>query len=166
MRKLAKAFIIVLISSFSLPAAVKAETVTKINDLIENAKILNGQELTIEGEAIGERMKRGDFSWVNINDGSNAIGIWLSNSKAAKINFFGNYANSGDIVKITGIFYRACKEHGGEADYHATSLEVIKSGHLVDIQISVPKIIAATVLTGLTLILFGIFKRSMAKKIN
>jgi hypothetical protein len=79
--------------------------------------------------------------------------------EADKIKFYGDYKNIGDTVTITGVFYRACKEHGGEADFHARSLEITETGHSVDIPISIPKVIAAAVLSVITLLLFVVFKR-------
>jgi len=139
--------ILFIVSSFSLN--VKAAEITDINDLIENAKELDGQEVTVQGEAIGESMNRGDYSWVNINDGSNAMGIWLSISEAEKLTYFGDYKYKGDIVKITGVFYRACKEHGGEADLHSKSIEIVENGYLVKEDIPNAKIIVAVVLLAL-----------------
>ncbi len=159
MHKSIKALIVILILLSPLPVTAKAETITKTNDLIENAKTLDGQKLTIEGEAIGERMIRGDYSWVNINDGSNAIGVWLSNKEAEKIKYYGNYKNIGDTVRVTGVFYRACKEHGGEADFHATSLVVNEIGHSSNIKLSISKMIAAVLLSGAALILFMVFHK-------
>lgn len=141
------AFIVSL--SINVKAEVDTETTvetTDINTLIENAKELDGKEVTVQGEAIGERMDRGDFTWININDGTNAIGIWLSKSDADKILNYGNYKYKGDTVKITGIFNRACTEHGGEADVHNNSIEIVKLGYQVTEQISSVKIITAIVL--------------------
>ncbi len=153
MRKLLKTLIIMFVLlAFPLTLNAYAEDVTVINDLIENAKKLNGQEVTVQGEAIGEVMNRGDYSWVNINDGTNAIGIWLSKSDAEKIKYYGNYKNKGDTVNITGIFNRACKEHGGEADVHSNSIEIVENGHNVKEQLSSQKIITAIVLTLITLL--------------
>lgn len=149
MCKYIQALILVFALIVSLSINVKAEEnteITDINTLIENAKELDGQEVTVQGEAIGERMDRGDYSWVNINDGTNAIGIWLIKSDADKILNYGNYKYKGDTVKITGIFNRACTEHGGEADLHNDSIEIVKQGYQVTEQISSVKIITAIVL--------------------
>ena len=43
------------------------------------------------GEVIGDVMVRGDFVWVNINDGENAIGVWLDKELAREIQFTGSY---------------------------------------------------------------------------
>lgn len=158
MRQFIKTLIILFVLIFSLPATVRAE-VTKINDLIENAKELDGQEVVIQGEAIGESMSRGDYSWVNINDGSNAIGVWLSSAELEKIKYYGDYKHIGDTVKITSVFYRACKEHGGEADLHAISFEVVEKGQPVNISVSISKIIVATILSTVAFFLYLIFRK-------
>jgi lysyl-tRNA synthetase class II len=164
MYKFIKALMVLFIITFSLPTTAKAEEITKINDLIENAKDLDELELVIQGETIGECMKRGDYSWFNINDGSNAIGIWINSAEVDNIKYYGNYKNIGDIVKITGIFYRACKEHGGEADFHATSLEVVESGHPVNIAVSIPRSITAAILSIVALFLYVVFLKVKARR--
>jgi hypothetical protein len=149
----------------SLSLNVKAEDVTEINNLIENAKELDKREVTVQGEVIGERMDRGDYSWVNINDGTNAIGMWLNKSEAVKILHYGGYKYKGDTVKITGIFYRACKEHNGEADLHnIKAIDIVEEGYPVKEQISSVKIITAAVLfTFALLFLLYIFKQIKLK---
>ncbi|MGB7604815.1 MAG: hypothetical protein WBL93_04995 [Lutisporaceae bacterium] len=164
MYKLLKALIIILLLTFPLSLNVKAEDVMNINDLIEKAKELDRQEVTIQGEVIGERMDRVDFSWININDGTNAIGIWINKSEAVKISHYGNYKYKGDIVKITGTFHRACAEHGGEADLHNKSITIVEDGHPVKEQISSAKIICAAVFTSLALLMYVIFIKVVIKK--
>lgn len=147
MGKFIKTLVIILLLAFPLSLRVNAESVININDLIENAKQLDGQQVIVQGEAIGERLDRGDYSWVNINDGTNAIGIWVKKSEAEKISFYGNYKHKGDIIKITGIFHRACTEHGGEADLHSSSMVIIEEGHAIKEQVSDSKIITTIILT-------------------
>jgi hypothetical protein len=166
MRKYIKALIIVLLLTAPLSVNVKAESLIDINELIENAKELDEHEVTVQGEAIGERMDRGNYSWININDGTNAIGIWLSKSDADKVLNFGNYKNIGDTVKITGIFYRACKEHGGEADLHSNSLEIVEKGYKVKEHITSVKIISAAILIPIALFMLTLYmKMQKAKRI-
>lgn len=143
---------------------VKAESKTTINDLIENAKKLDGKVVTIQGEAIGECMDRGEYSWVNINDGTNAIGLWLETNKAIKISRYGNYKYIGDTIKITGIFHRACTEHGGEADLHVNTLKVVNTGYLVYEKIPLLKIIGAIILVPVAFVFLVIFKKMVIKK--
>lgn len=165
MRKCMETLMIACIIVFSLSLNVKAEDITELNTLIENAKEMDGQEVTVQGEVIGECMDRGDYSWININDGTNAMGVWLSKSEAEKVLNYGNYKYKGDTVKITGVFNRACAEHGGESDLHSNSIEIVEQGHRVNEQLSSVKIVTAIVLAGFaTLMLLGSLKFIKVKK--
>jgi hypothetical protein len=44
---------------------------------------------------------------------------------------FGGYRRQGDGVRVTGTFHAACREHGGDMDIHAASLEIVREGHAV-----------------------------------
>lgn len=149
-------FVLLIFASFSVN--VEAEDITSINNLIENAKEFDEQEVLIQGEAIGERMDRGNYSWININDGTNAIGIWMNKKDAEKVEFFGNYKNKGDKIKIYGTFHRACREHGGEADLHLSSIEITEKGNQIDEQISNNKVIVASSLFLLAVLFLLYFK--------
>ena len=131
MRKTLGTLMILSLLTFLIPLNVKANEIIDINTLIEQAKELDGQKITVQGEAIGECMDRGEYSWININDGTNAMGIWMDTKEAANISFYGNSENKGDTIKITGIYHRACKEHGGEADIHNITSEIVNVGNPV-----------------------------------
>jgi hypothetical protein len=135
-------------------------------ELIEHAKDFEGKTVYFRGEAIGDIMKRGNFAWVNVNDGANALGIWLETGLAKKINYTGSYKAIGDTVLIVGRFNRACLEHGGDLDIHAESLAIIKTGNAVEEKINAQKYKAALGLLGVALC-FGILRilrRSPRKK--
>lgn len=97
-------------------------------DLISNAKDLDGKTIIFEGEAIGNLMNRGNFAWLNITESGNAIGVWLPKILASKIKFTGGYSIRGDLVRVEGIFNRACIEHGGDLDIHAAKLIILNYG--------------------------------------
>jgi len=99
-------------------------------ELINKAKLYDGRVVYYEGEVIGDVMKRGANGWVNINDGQNAIGVWISTSLLKDINYTGSYKAFGDRVEVTGVFQRACLEHGGDLDIHAQTIRKINSGRL------------------------------------
>lgn len=120
---------------------VFAADITPINDLIEKAKEFDGKTVTVQGEAIGEVLPRGIYSWVNIHDGTNAIGIWIKSTETQKITHMGDYKHKGDTVMLTGVFRRACAEHGGESDIHSDSFKVTQIGSDVTHPISASKII-------------------------
>jgi hypothetical protein len=133
------------------------QTPVRINYLIEHAMTRDQQTVIIQAEAIGEVLERGDHAWINVNDGGNAIGVYLTIDQAKQIKVFGGYANIGDTVKIIGTFNRACIEHGGEMDIHATSITVIKSGQPTTHEVSSLKFVMSIIL--LTIALAGLYLR-------
>ncbi|WP_207648750.1 hypothetical protein [Clostridium homopropionicum] len=135
----------------------RAEEYTNYNDLIENGKTLDGRMVEIKGEAIGEAMTRGNFTWINISDGSNGIGIWVKNEDANKIKTFGSYKYKGDIIKVSGIFKRACSEHGGDMDIHEESLAIESIGYKVDRSLENSKVFKSLFLSAATLVLLGVY---------
>jgi hypothetical protein len=96
--------------------------------LIENARLLDGKKVTYRGEAVTAVMKRGEYAWVNVNDGDNAIGIWCKVSMLEPLRFLGDYKHNGDILEAEGMFNRACPMHGGELDIHANKIKFLKTG--------------------------------------
>lgn len=137
-----------LILLFTVPVHASKWT---INELVENADLLDGVVVTIEAEAIGEVLERGDFAWVNINDATNAIGVYVPIAEAKKIKIFGDYKHTGDTIRFSAIFYNACDEHGGEMDLHASSITIVKSGSMTDHPIDPMKVVLFGFLAFLTL---------------
>ena len=97
-------------------------------DLINNAKEYDGKSVVYTGEVIGDIMVRGDYAWINVNDGESAIGIWLEKGLTQGINYTGSYKSKGDWIEISGVFHRACSEHGGDLDIHAQGIRKINGG--------------------------------------
>lgn len=167
MRKTLKPiFLAALFTACFAISADAAETIG-INNLINNAETYDKQTVTVAGEAIGEVLERGEYAWVNINDGTNAIGIWMTKADAKTIGTFGDYKHIGDTLKITGAFSRNCTEHGGDVDIHCAALEIVKSGYLVKEKISETKAITAVgLLFAALLIAYIYFKALRTKKIE
>ena len=109
-------------------------------ELINDAKQYDGKVVTYEGEVIGDIMKRGGYTWLNISDGRNAVGIWIDSSSTKDIAYAGTYKSKGDKVKITGIFHRACIEHGGDLDIHAQTIHKISSGEQISYDLNLKKL--------------------------
>lgn len=130
-----------------LPFYCYCQPVTS-TELIINARQYDGKEVVYSGEVIGEVMRRGGNAWANINDGNNAIGVWLDNGMAENIGFTGSYKSKGDFVEITGVFNRACQEHGGDLDIHARSLRKLSSGRALTENINSGKIRTAVIFLG------------------
>lgn len=146
-----KALIIMLNLLFCLSPSVLAADATELNQLVENPETMDGRVVTVLGEAIGEAMERGDYAWININDGTNAMGIWMTLDQAQSVKVFGDYKHAGDQVEIIGVFNRACTEHGGEMDIHCQQLEIVRPGFDTPEDISIRKVVLALVLSGLAL---------------
>lgn len=123
-------------------------------ELIKNAKQYDAKAVTYEGEVIGDVMIRGDYAWINVNDGVNAIGIWIAKDLTKGILYTGSYKTKGDWVEISGIFQRACPEHGGDLDIHAQSIGIIQPGRAVNIRLNPDKKNFVLVLLGIIFIIW------------
>src|SRR5450756_1940772 len=55
-----------------------------------------------------------------------SMSVWAEKIDSEDIKILGGYKNKGDRVMVTGVFNRACHEHGGDTDIHAFSVEVIR----------------------------------------
>ncbi len=108
-------------------------------ELINNAKQYDGKVVVYEGEVIGELMRRGEYVWINVNDGSNAIGIWLHRDLTKDILYTGSYKSKGDWVAITGVFHENCLEHGGDLDIHAQAIHTVSSGKVTSEKLNFAK---------------------------
>ncbi|MEW5758827.1 MAG: DNA-binding protein [Candidatus Omnitrophota bacterium] len=123
-------------------------------DLIANAKEYDGKIVAFEGEVVGDIMVRKEYAWLSINDGLNAIGVWIKKDLIRDILYIGNYKVKGDLVEITGKFNRACPEHGGDLDIHAQSITKINSGKNISYILDVKTIFLAVGLFFLILLIF------------
>ncbi|MEG1809562.1 MAG: hypothetical protein RR244_06910 [Oscillospiraceae bacterium] len=111
------------------PMAGAESAVVSSTELIENAKEYDGRTVTFCGEAVGDILPRGENAWVCVCDGNNsATGVYVRAELAKEIEHLGKYGVTGDSVRVVGVFNRACSEHGGDFDIHASSFEIIKSG--------------------------------------
>lgn len=97
--------------------------------LIEEAGALDGQEIVLMGEVIGDILGAGDHVWLNVSDGRTAVGAWTPRVLALEVRVPGRYAQRGDTVRVTGVFHRACPEHGGDLDVHASRVELLRRGY-------------------------------------
>lgn len=146
--------------SFLICADIEADTLeVSSRRLIEHAKFYDGKIVTYRGEAVTAVMMRGEYAWVNVNDGDNAIGVWCKASSMEQVKFLGNYKTRGDIVEIVGVFNRACQEHGGDLDIHADTVTVKRSGRAIPEVIDINKIQLIVVLFLATIAIAAVFRK-------
>jgi hypothetical protein len=146
--------------------------------LVEEANKWNGRKVIFTGEAVGERMVRGlkcwihlnddTYMWKNIEEGAKLGGyntgqaIWVDADMARKITYYGDYLHEGDIVKVSGTFNSVCRDHGGDMDIHADTLEIVRIGHPIGHIINFKRAWLALVLLVIAGILFWV--RSIARR--
>lgn len=152
MYKIFKIVLAVFFIFFSLNEIVFADELT-FNDLIEKGKNFDKKNIIIKGEAIGDSMKRGSYTWINISDGTIPFGIWMKNEDAGKVKIFGDYHHRGDVVEVRGTFNRACSQHGGDMDIHADSITVVKKGKVIDHGLNYRRLNISMGITALTILL-------------
>lgn len=129
------------------PHNTQAQVVSS-QELIEKARVYDGQVVAYQGELIGAVLGRGAHVWLNLNDGNNAIGAWVERSLTKNIKFAGSYMARGDVVSVRGIFHRSCSEHGGGIDIHVSELNIVTPGGPLIQGIEGYKIIILSVLLG------------------
>lgn len=134
-------------------------------DLINNAKDYNGKTVVYGGEVVGDIMARGEYAWINVNDGKNAIGIWIKKRLVKDLAYTGRYQAKGDLVEVTGRFNCSCLEHGGDLDIHAQSILKINPGNKVSHPLSAKEInFALGLFLAVVLAFFLRIKAPRAKK--
>jgi len=146
---------------FSIFAANCYAVTWSSNELIEKSKELNGRKLNYRGELVTAILDRGEYSWINLNDGFNAIGVWCKSSLLGGVKFAGDYKNRGDTIEVNGILNRACSAHNGELDLHADTVKIVKEGHSFIRAIDPKRINSAAVLFAFTTLTVIIFRKRL-----
>ncbi|MCM8819731.1 MAG: hypothetical protein NC925_02935 [Candidatus Omnitrophica bacterium] len=136
-KKIIQLFLLMLY--FFLSTFVYAQTISSI-ELLNNSTNYDNKLITFEGEVIGDILRRGNYSWINVNDNNVTIGVWVDNLLIKDITFTGNYKTEGDRIEIRGVFHKNCIFHGGELDIHANEVKIIKKGKIRDFPLQVGKV--------------------------
>lgn len=158
--KIRRILLIATVFAFLIvPIKINAQE-SSLNDLIENGKNFDKKQIVVKGEAIGEPLSRNNYTWININDKTSAMGIYMDNEDAKKVEDYGGYNKKGDSIKVTGQFNRACKEHGGDMDIHSNKVEIIKKGETLNNVFPKYKIFISTISSIIVLVLgYIIYKK-------
>jgi hypothetical protein len=104
--------------------------VLSTEELVEHSLTWDGETVAFEGEVLQDVMVRESGTWLNISDGNNtAMGVFIPVGTAVPaIEHTETYRTGGDVVRVTGVFHRACSQHQGETDIHVASLTVLVPG--------------------------------------
>jgi len=166
MPKLKTYIFVIIIFITSLSAFELCAQTVSSTELINNAKSYDGKTVGFTGEVIGDVMARGDFAWINVNDGYNAVGIWIEKKLSQEISYTGSFKTKGDKISVEGVFQRACPEHGGDFDIHAVALKKISSGRQTAEGLNISKRNFALILFGVLclIIILSRLKRTSLKK--
>jgi len=125
-------------------------------ELIEKSKEYDQQTVSYFGEVVGEVMVRGNFAWINVYDGTSAIGVWGAQDLVKEIKFGGSYKYRGDRVEVNGLFNRACRQHGGDLDIHAQEIKIVKPGHEIYRPFNRSRLNLAIILSVISFVLIGL----------
>lgn len=119
--------------------------VVEINTLINKSRQYDGQTVVVKGEALLEALERKNFAWVNINDGTNAMGVVMPYDSVEKIKMYGDFKQKGDVLEIEAVFHRSCIEHGGDMDLHLIRILSITPGEKVTHPVTQNKLLFALI---------------------
>ena len=134
-----------------------------VGALVKDGKKYDGREVAIEGEAIGDIMRRGGIAWVNVlsSDGT-AIGVVMQPAQMRDISIMGNYSHRGDKLLIRGVMYRFAPMLQGETCIIAREVTLLKSGYPIAHRLSTAKKALALFLTAccvMCALLYKIYER-------
>jgi hypothetical protein len=65
---------------------------------------------------------------------------------AREVQLPGRYGQRGDTIQVTGMFNRACPDHGGDFDIHAERVTLLKRGGPIPHSVTPWKVSAAIAL--------------------
>ena len=152
----------------SLTSEESVVIVTRVGVLVSVNRALDDNQVSFEGEAVGDIVRANDgYMWVNVMGAAKSvIGVYVTNEQAKLISQTGDYHTKGTSLKVTGTYHIACPEHQGELDVHASNIEVIASGGTTTHRISSTRSQAALVFcsaAGVILIIY-LLTRSYLKK--
>jgi hypothetical protein len=147
--------LLAVLLTLAVPSVAVAKPNTTIVGLTNAGQQLDGQEVTFQGEAVGDILvaEKG-YRWLMLQDGGASISVLVDEDDAAKVTRLGRYGQVGTRLEVTGEFQVDCPEHDGLTDVHAARVTVIDEGSIVTSHFDVRKleIGALLVVVGLCLL--------------
>ncbi len=137
-----------------------------LGELINSPAKYDREIVSFQAEVIGEPLFTESGTWFNVTSGSYHIGVFLEDERFLdKIEYWGSYAEDGDILRVKGIFYKNCPLHY-QLGVHLIDLEISQRGQKRKHLVSPKKEIFAwlSLIICLTMALIYLIKRQWKKK--
>ncbi len=151
METMKKIIVLIVLLSGIFSINVYAEgTLLELNELVNNSHFYDGKTVRVKGEVLLEALERKEYAWVNINDGTSAMGVVMPLEAISQITQYGDYKTKGDTIEIEAVFHRGCSLHGGDMDLHFVRMISIAKGGQIEHEIGSPRIF-----TGIIAIIAG-----------
>ena len=146
---LAATAFLALVSGGTGAALAQDTAIVPVETLLAEAETYSGQNITVEGELVGDYGFRNDGTmWTQLNDdsyarqalvdggprtGSNvAIGIRMPQTLATDLDPAGGYRLEGPLVLATGVWRYHDPDRGGESYLDVIGLEVVEGGRQLE----------------------------------
>ncbi|HEU4319165.1 MAG TPA: hypothetical protein VFS66_03705 [Acidimicrobiia bacterium] len=131
------------------PAAPALAQEIAVSELLAESPELSGQQITIQGELVGDYGFRGDgWMWTQLNDdayvdhpiregiapegGNIGVGVRIPSELAEDLDHPGGYHHRGPVVRLTGIWRHHDPDRQGESYLEVETLAVIQEGRVLD----------------------------------
>ncbi len=142
-------FRLIFLVVIMLPAAPAVAQEIAVSELLAESPNLSGQEITIEGELVGDYGFRSDgWMWTQLNDdayvdhplrdgvspsgGNIGVGVRIPSELAETLDHPGGYHHRGPVVRLTGIWRHHDPARQGESYLDVETLTVIDDGRMLD----------------------------------
>jgi hypothetical protein len=133
--------LLVLLLTLMSPSVASAKPDTTIVGLTNAGRQLDGQQVIIQGEVVGDILiAENGYRWLMLQDGGASISVHIAESELAKITHLGRYNQVGTRLEVLGEFHLDCAEHDGLTDVHAITVSVVSEGFEVASDFDVRKL--------------------------
>jgi hypothetical protein len=140
---------VLFLATMMVPAAPAIAQEIAVSELLAESPDLSNQEITIEGELVGDFGFRGDgWMWTQLNDdpyvdhpirdgiapigGNIGVGVRIPSELAENLDHPGGYHYRGPVVRLTGIWRHHDPNRQGESYLEVEILELIDEGRILD----------------------------------
>lgn len=140
---------LLVVTAFMLPVPAWAAEDVMVSELIAESPDLDGREVSVEGELVGDFGFRADGSmWTQVNGdvyvndplreggspagGNIGVGVRMTAELAEDLDHPGGYHHRGPVVRLTGVWRHHDPERRGESYLAVETLEVVEPGRQMD----------------------------------